>query len=439
MGQFYNANSFVYSDAIDGRVFTGTMNAGRTAITSAQIATGLEYIVDMRPGPDGQLYGCQLYSAGFAPGRIVRWTPAGALPTVTIAVAPSSVLEDGTPNLFYTVSRTGSTAAALTVLYSVSGTATSGTDFEALSGSVVIPIAAASADVAVNPITDATVESNETVILTITPDAAYTVGASAVATSTITDDDTPIWPGTYRSFVPNYSAVVPAVHLRLDSDLLDYGPNSLATFNEEGRYSLITLPSVQGAFTAPQLFGGNAGQRNTPSGAIGVAPTALLNFGTGAFTVSFRVWVPTDFGGAYSGLVCRGALFSAGSWCIIHNPEGGGAGGVFVNLGGGGDGPIREIVGAPGTLPPNTWNLVTLTRNGSSLCTLSINNVSIGTVSCSYNLNAAADLLVGRHGAFGPATNSSNAIIKDVVVIPGAAVSAIGSPVPAAPYGFTAP
>jgi hypothetical protein len=42
---------------------------------------------------------------------------------VTLAVSPSSVLEDGTTNLVYTFARTGPTTSALTVNYSIAGTA----------------------------------------------------------------------------------------------------------------------------------------------------------------------------------------------------------------------------------------------------------------------------------------------------------------------------
>ncbi|MFN9399680.1 MAG: hypothetical protein ACK57T_07975, partial [Dolichospermum sp.] len=46
-------------------------------------------------------------------------------PSVTLAVSPSSVLEDGTANLIYTFTRTGSTTSALTVNYGITGTADS--------------------------------------------------------------------------------------------------------------------------------------------------------------------------------------------------------------------------------------------------------------------------------------------------------------------------
>jgi cysteine-rich repeat protein len=89
-----------------------------------------------------------------------------------------------------TVSRTGSTTAALTVAYSVNGTATSGTDYTALTGSVTIPADAMSAPIAVTPTNDAEVEGDETVVISLMPNAAYTVGTPNSATVTLADDDT---------------------------------------------------------------------------------------------------------------------------------------------------------------------------------------------------------------------------------------------------------
>ncbi|MFM6871197.1 MAG: cadherin domain-containing protein, partial [Dolichospermum sp.] len=52
---------------------------------------------------------------------------------VTVAVAPASVTEDGSSNLVYTFTRTGSTTNTLTVNYTVGGTATLGTDYTGIS------------------------------------------------------------------------------------------------------------------------------------------------------------------------------------------------------------------------------------------------------------------------------------------------------------------
>jgi CSLREA domain-containing protein len=116
---------------------------------------------------------------------------------VTVAVAPSSVSEDGAPNLVYTFTRTGLTAGALTVNFSVAGTAAFGTDytqtgadtFTTTSGTVTFGAGNSTATVTVNPSTDSSAESNETVILTLASGAGYNVASPSAATGTITNDD----------------------------------------------------------------------------------------------------------------------------------------------------------------------------------------------------------------------------------------------------------
>src|SRR4030095_1128637 len=78
---------------------------------------------------------------------------------VTVAVAPSSVDEDGATNLVYTFTRTGDTTGALTVNFSVGGTATFNTDytqtgaatFTASSGTVTFAPTSSVATVTVDP------------------------------------------------------------------------------------------------------------------------------------------------------------------------------------------------------------------------------------------------------------------------------------------------
>ncbi|HRJ41952.1 MAG TPA: Calx-beta domain-containing protein, partial [Caldilineaceae bacterium] len=112
---------------------------------------------------------------------------------VTIGVAPPSVAEDGAVHLTYTFTRTGPTAAPLTVNFSVGGTATFGTDytapFGAANGTVTIPAGSSTATVVVDPTADNLAEIAETVILTITGGPGYGVGTPASATGTIVDDD----------------------------------------------------------------------------------------------------------------------------------------------------------------------------------------------------------------------------------------------------------
>ena len=105
---------------------------------------------------------------------------------VTIAATDNTATEQGRTTGTLTVTRTGGTAASLTVFYSTGGTVTAGSDYQPLSGSVMIPAGQSSATITITPIDDAVIgEGNETVIATLTADAAYTIGAQNNATVTI--------------------------------------------------------------------------------------------------------------------------------------------------------------------------------------------------------------------------------------------------------------
>lgn len=112
-------------------------------------------------------------------------------PSVTIAVSPASVSEDGATNFTYTVTRSLNLSSPTTVNITTSGTATSGVDYTGGVATVVIPAGATTATITIDPTVDGTVEANETVILTVAAGTGYTVGAPASATGTILNDDVP--------------------------------------------------------------------------------------------------------------------------------------------------------------------------------------------------------------------------------------------------------
>ncbi|WP_242027345.1 Ig-like domain-containing protein [Sphaerospermopsis sp. FACHB-1094] len=116
------------------------------------------------------------------------------LPTITLAVSPSSVTEDGTTNLVYTFTRTGSTANALTVNYGITGTADSSDYTGATPGTgktITFAAGSSTTTLTIDPTADTTVENNETVILTLAAGSGYTVGTTTAVTGTITNDDLP--------------------------------------------------------------------------------------------------------------------------------------------------------------------------------------------------------------------------------------------------------
>jgi RHS repeat-associated protein len=130
------------------------------------------------------------------------------LPNITLAVAPSSVPEDETANLVYTFTRTEATTNALTVNYGISGTADTSDYSDATPGTgktITFAAGSSTAIVTIDPTADTTIESDETVALTIASGTGYTIGTTGAVTGTIIDDDTLVVPGTLSFSSPQFS------------------------------------------------------------------------------------------------------------------------------------------------------------------------------------------------------------------------------------------
>ncbi|MCZ8202077.1 Calx-beta domain-containing protein, partial [Microcystis sp. LE19-55.1A] len=173
----------------DTAVYTG--NRSQYSWTSNQ---GVFTITDSVANRDGidTLYGIQKLQFS---DQIVTIAPVEEdSPTITLTLSPASVTEDGTTNLVYTFTRSGVTTNPLTVNYTLGGTATLNTDYTRTGTTNTVTFAAGSstATVTVNPTADATVESNETVILTLASGTGYTIGTTTPVTGTINNDDTTV-------------------------------------------------------------------------------------------------------------------------------------------------------------------------------------------------------------------------------------------------------
>jgi Calx-beta domain/Domain of unknown function (DUF5666) len=106
-------------------------------------------------------------------------------PLVTVTAFDSTAAETGNNRGTFRFSRVGSTAASLTVTFTVTGTATNGTDYQTLPVTVTFGVGQADVDLVVVPTQDGVAEGSETVIVTVTDDATYDVGAPDTATVTI--------------------------------------------------------------------------------------------------------------------------------------------------------------------------------------------------------------------------------------------------------------
>ena len=105
--------------------------------------------------------------------------------------------EQGPVSGIITLTQSATSGVATVIAYSISGTATNGTDYSTLTGSVTIPAGSTTANITIPVIDDAVVEGNETVIITLTsissgsPGVSLGAAASITATNTIADNDAP--------------------------------------------------------------------------------------------------------------------------------------------------------------------------------------------------------------------------------------------------------
>ncbi|HIH09297.1 MAG TPA: hypothetical protein HA254_01365, partial [Candidatus Diapherotrites archaeon] len=120
----------------------------------------------------------------------VNITVGTPLPMVTIAASDPAASEAGPAAGAFTITRTGPTTSALTVNYSMSGTATNMIDYAVLSGTVTIPAGSASATFTLTPINDSITEGPENATATLSTNPNYTVGALSFATLLIADNET---------------------------------------------------------------------------------------------------------------------------------------------------------------------------------------------------------------------------------------------------------
>ncbi|NBO32660.1 MAG: calx-beta domain protein, partial [Cyanobacteria bacterium WB6_1B_304] len=156
----------------DGSVVTwgDSSNGGDSSSVSSRLSSGVVSFADP-----------------FNDDRLVPGTST-TQPSITLAVSPTSVTEDGTANLVYTFTRSGDTTFSLTVNYTVGGTATNGVDYATIPTSVTFAAGSSTATLTVDPTADTiNPESDESVTLTLVAGTGYNIGTPPSATGTITN------------------------------------------------------------------------------------------------------------------------------------------------------------------------------------------------------------------------------------------------------------
>ncbi|MFM1749303.1 MAG: hypothetical protein RLZZ188_2969, partial [Verrucomicrobiota bacterium] len=141
-------------------------------------------VVDLPPGN----YTIQASGVGGASGaalvEVYDLSPEN-LSTVSVRASVATTDTIGRSPAILTFSRTGVVKEAITVEYTVGGTATAGVDYEPLAGRVTIPAGATSATVTLSPKANPANINNRTALVSITPKPAYGVGVNDQAALTI--------------------------------------------------------------------------------------------------------------------------------------------------------------------------------------------------------------------------------------------------------------
>ncbi len=155
------------------------------------------------------------YSNGLsAANDLARITAAlGATNVVTVAATDTTVAEPATgapatQTGAFEIRRTGN-LNAITVSYTMSGTASAGTDYEGVSGTVTLGLGVNSATVVITPLADSVLESPESVLLTVVAGASFSVGTPATAALLIDDRATAAGTGVTARFWNNTSTTIP--------------------------------------------------------------------------------------------------------------------------------------------------------------------------------------------------------------------------------------
>ncbi|MEQ1750115.1 MAG: Calx-beta domain-containing protein, partial [Prosthecobacter sp.] len=230
------------------------------------------------------------YDAGTPSNATVTITDNGDVPNVIINVLAGPAVESGTAGTFR-VTTTGTGAGNITVNYAVSGTATNGTDYTSLTGSLVMA-KNATATLTLTPIQDALNEGTETVTLTLTPDAAYTLAVDTAATMNLHDDELPqisisgpnnTWTESPGAGLGYYFSRTGATTSALTVNFTLSGTATAGLDYTSASSSVIIPAGAKGAYASIFMLGDSLAE-GTETVILNLAPGTGYSFGTASAT-----------------------------------------------------------------------------------------------------------------------------------------------------------
>ena len=258
-------------------------------------------------------------------------------PRVSVTALDPAANENGDTATFR-ISRTGPLASPLSVPFTRSGTATNGSDYNLVGSPAVIPANASFIDLTLNPTSSGGVEGMETVTLTLTPHATYTVASPSAATASLFDSETNGAPVIQLLNPRSSTAAIPAATgLLLETSVQDDGSAPALQWSKVSGPGTVTFGSANAASTTATFSSSGAYVIRLTADDGAQSSTLDLNVQAG---VSGQTWTSTDVGG---GANVGQSVFNDGSILIqsAGNSLGDGTDSLrFVHLPLPGDGEI---------------------------------------------------------------------------------------------------
>ena len=220
--------------------------------------------------------------------------PAGVTITALVPVAQ----EFGVSPAHVQISRSGATSA-IDVLYSITGTATQGTDFLISAASPVHFEAGESIKtLTIYPLSDSEAEGEETINITLTPNAAYMLGSATTANVTLRDRPSDAWKVVHFPADPNGVDLLGDTDLDGNKELAEFGllmnpnvPDSsglpTAGLTSDGNYPTLTYTRPEDADVS-YLVQMSTNLLMWYSGAGYTEEIARVHNGDGTITVTLR-------------------------------------------------------------------------------------------------------------------------------------------------------
>ncbi|TWV94342.1 Calx-beta domain-containing protein [Chitinophaga pinensis] len=245
-----------------------------------------------------------IYTPGTASATLIIADDENTSANKVLSISRNADAAEPSVNGSFTVSLPAGISATenINVNYTIAGTATAGTDYATLSGSVIIPAGQSSANIDVIVNDDQLIEGNETVIATITGGTGTALGTFTVSTTnntatvTISDDDnttanstisiTTLNDAAEPATTGNFTISLPTGITAVEDITVTYNTSGTATpgIDYASLTGSIVIPAGQNSVTLPVTVVDDGLMEGTETVIVSLSGASAATLGT--FTIS---------------------------------------------------------------------------------------------------------------------------------------------------------